>query len=204
MGICISHSLVSPRCPSLRPIQQQLTCWADPGSTPNKGNPFLQACVCSTAPAHSPALHVGWEAARVAYRAETSGCILRRLLLPSSCRSAGRAMARTACSRGGKPTSSPSPRLQAGLGSGSGWVGGRPAPAAVLRVGEEMDGGTAGSRPGMPSHALAWQHGPNHDPAPATCPRVGAERAARFCAACGGRPALLRQMRGSRFSSRVI
>lgn len=199
MGVCISHSLISPCCPPLRPIHQQLTHWAGPGSTPSKGNPSPQACVCSTAPTHTPVLHAGWEAARVACRTETSpsqAASLEGSSYPPLAEALAHPWLGQLARVGGKTTSSPRPCLQAGLGSRSGWVAGWPALAAVHGVDEE--------RGAQWDPALARQHGPNHDPTPSTCPQVGAERAARFCAACGGCPALLRQMRGSRFSSRVI
>lgn len=189
MRVCINYGLISPHCPLLEPIHQHFTHWTGLSSTPSKDNPFLQACVCFTAPAQ--VLCRGWEAAKGACRTET-----RSSHAASSEGSSYPPLAETladswlrqlACMGESHPLSQP---LFAS------WVG-KQVMAAVHGVGKKRDGDTVGS-------SLARQHGPNHNPAPSTCPWIGAEHAAHYCAACGGCPALLRQMRGSSFSRGVI
>lgn len=80
--------------------------------------------------------------------------------------------------------------------SGSGEVG-LPALAALLRVHRERDGDTAESCLGTAAPPWPW-------PCSFHLPTGWAEHTLPFCAVHGGHPALLRQMRGSRFSRGVI
>lgn len=163
MRVCISYSSIRPHCPPPWTNRCTSSSLAEPAqAAPNKGNTFLQACDCFTAPAHRPALRVRHTALEPALL-----CLHPQRDLPTLCLKRPWPTCGWDNWHSSRKVDLFSQSLFASwVGKQSGWVAGWPDLAAVPGGDEQRDGGTAGSCPST----TAWH---SHNPAPFHLPAVG-------------------------------